>query len=134
MNLKELKEDLLNKVNHKRYFRNTLFKRDKEIYDRRSFDDLFKYYKQKGATEKMVLQALYDTKFRARVCGGINKVIFYRYYEKCEETPISIWANKIIPGHVNFATFNYGRSTKNTKYDASYIDKLFDSLKIDIKL
>jgi len=134
MNLKELKKDLLNKVNHKRYFRSTLFKKDKGIYDRRSFDDLFKYYKQKGATEKMVLQALYETKFRARVCGGINKVIFYSFYEKCQKPSISIWASKIIPGHVNSVTFNYGRSTKDTKYDAAYIDKLFDSLKIDIKL
>jgi hypothetical protein len=131
MNLEEVKKDLLAKVKNGfngRYFHQPLFKSDTECYIRRSFDDLFKYYKQRNVTERMLLQALVESKFKATVCGAINKVIFFR----TEGPNITIlWKDEFIQGHTSTTYFNYGRSTKNTKYTAEYMDNLLESLKLN---
>lgn len=117
MNLKELKESLTRKINCN-YFKIKLFKVDKEIYARRSFDDLFTYYKQRKVTEKMLLQALYECKFSASVCHEIKKVVFFKYYKQ-ENT---FWNNKFTGG------YDYTHNTKDTKYTSKYLNKLFKTI------
>ena len=116
MNLQELKNDLISKVNNGNYFRHKLFNRDKQIYARRSFDDLFLYYRQKGVTEQLLLTALYESDFSALVCANLKKVIFSRIFSAED----GIWAYKKYEGKMGYIGT---RETKNTKYTEKYLKK-----------
>lgn len=123
MTLEELKEDLINKTDFLDtigigYFSITLFKNDK-IYCRRSFDDLFKYYKRFGVTEKLLLKGLHESNFIAKVCLNIDKVIFYRSNTNHKER---FWAKNVSYG------YSSDRVTENTKYTAGYLDNLFKEI------
>jgi hypothetical protein len=121
----------LNSLTTGEYFSEKLFKKDHKIFRRRSFDDLFCYYKSKGVSEKQLLSVLYNNNFRAQVCGVINKVIFFK--QKINPSH-SIWKTPFLRGHTNITGYNFNRYTSNTKYDDKYIDKLFESLKLTTKL
>lgn len=57
MNHRELINDLNSKTGNV-YFKCKLFKNDLRVFPRRSFNDLFKYYKRFKVTEKMLAKAL----------------------------------------------------------------------------
>lgn len=118
MKLDELKKSLRSKLNGRGiYFDTILFKYEEEYFKRRSFDDLFKYYKRRGVTEKLLLQALYEEGFSALVCGALKKVVFFKYYAQKD----TFW------GDSSFGYDTY-KVTKNTKYTAKYLDNLFKTI------
>lgn len=119
MNLEEIKKDLNSKVNGNGYFNTKLFKKDYE-YNRRSFDDLFKYYRRFKVTEKLLLQALFESNFSAKVCSAIKKVVFFKYYKHEDK---SFWATS--QGGYGYSE---NKETHNTKYTADYLDNLFKTI------
>jgi hypothetical protein len=127
MNLDELKKDLDDKLHSGSYgyFKVKLFKNDTNVFERRSFDDLFKYYKKFKITEKMLLEALYEKGFSAAVCCNINKVVFFRCFKPVNK----FWFNVD-----RYLGYSQTKLTKNTKYTAEYLDNLFKTLDINTKL
>jgi len=121
MNLDELKKDLLEKTSNSAFFTKKLFKKDKYIYMRRSFNDLFIYYKQFNVTEKMLLQALYELKFSASVCNTLKKVVFSKVYPQIDK----FWGK-------HFFNLNYGYLNKTDKtagkYTINYLNNLFKKI------
>lgn len=122
----ELKKDLRSKVNGS-FFRRTLFKRDTRIYYRRSFDDLFIYYRTRKVTEKQLLKILIDIGFKTAVCTTINKVVFFIPFgfESVEDN--GLWKHIPYPG----TGFSQVKKTKNTKYTAKYINNLYNKIQED---
>lgn len=121
MTLEELKKDLLSKLNCPdwstiSYFKVKFFEKDSRVYSRRSFDDLFKYYSQIGATEKTLIKALYELNFTAKVCNGINKVVFFKV--------------KGAPSFLKAEASNFGylepkdENIKDSKYTPTYLQQL----------
>lgn len=119
MNYNELKEDLINKT-PSYYFNHKLFKNEIDVYSRRSFDDLFKYYRFKGVTEKMLLNALVECGFVAKVCANLKKVIFYRDVEARQDH--IYWSNINGSGSGYTHCFN----VQNSKYTFDYLNSLLD--------
>ena len=118
MELKELKDSLNSRVNEMGYFTARLFKNEDDWYYRRSFDDLFKYYRKYKVTEKLLLQALYECGFSAAVCRDIEKVVFFKYYKQDN----TFWAEP------NMFGYSGSKTTHNTKYTADYLDNLFKTI------
>lgn len=75
MTLEQLKEDLLSKKGVV-FFQEKLFKSDSYIYHRRSFYDLFKYYRFKGVNEKLLMQALKELNMSARYCDDAGRYVW----------------------------------------------------------
>lgn len=76
----ELVEDIKTKINcvepKLAYFKTTLFKNEKR-YDRRSFNDLFKYYKRFGVTEKQLIKALDSLCIGCYYCFIPKRIVFF---------------------------------------------------------
>lgn len=115
MDLSELKKDLLNKTYNSSYFRKKLFPEDEWTYDRRSFDDLIRYYSPKGVTEEMLVQALFESGFRGFICEDINKVVFYKYPNK--EFLVDRWP------YLDLEDENI-----DSKYNVTYLMNLFNEI------
>lgn len=79
MNLEELISDLNSKSNDA-YFIYNLFKNE-YTYSRRSFGDLFKYYKRFGISEKLLAEGLKKADFKGLICGNIRKLVFFKLYK-----------------------------------------------------
>jgi hypothetical protein len=78
MNIKLLKADLNSKCPGT-YFYQKLFKRDTQVYQRRTFGDLFLYYRKYGVTEKMLLKALVEAGFSTYRCPDIKDYVWFKY-------------------------------------------------------
>jgi len=127
MNLDETKKELDNLTNAM-YFNKLLFKSKKDdYYQRRSFDDLFLYFRKYKVSEKMLLQALYESGFCARVCSSLKKVVFFKAYIPDNK----FWYTFISKGTYGYIDLN---CTENTKYTREYLDNLFDKIYINTKL
>lgn len=118
MKLEELKKDLLSKSDSD-YFIKSLFK-DEKIYARRSFTDLFKYYKIKGVSEVLLMKALIQTGFSARLCNTNRIYVFFKYYTSTYLKPGTIFIN------IKETSYDgYNVKIKNTKYTKDYLMKLY---------
>lgn len=119
----ELKKDLESKTNSQ-FFKVMFFKKDEMVYYRRSFDDLFIYYRKLKVTEKQLLKVLINAGFKTAVCKNIHKVVFFipTEYEKIEKN--GLW--KEIPYDIGFSKY---KTTTNTKYTAEYITNLYNQIK-----
>ena len=129
MNLKELKEDLLNRTNVNKNtwtpagFTTTFFDNE-NTYNRRSFNDLIKYYQKHDVTEQMLMQAIKDLKFIARYCDSPKKVVFWIPEDGKERNNFKFWWN---------ADFRYtaikvedNLNAKFEKYTPTYLEELYD--------
>lgn len=121
---KELKKDLNKKCPsdyHKRYdidyFSMPLFKRDNVIYRRRTFSDLFLYYRYKGVSEKQLLKALYEEGFMCYLCSDIEQCVFFKW-DQCYK----FWR------YNKSSLKEMMRKPCYTKYTIKYLDELFDSI------
>jgi len=124
MNYKELKEDLLNKLeytHHTRYFAVKLFKKDAQVYRRKSFDDLFKYYRFKGISEKTLAKALYELGFRGKICMDLQKIVFFKY----SDPKIKF----LLEGDIFYFPLK-DEYIKNSKYTVTYLNRLLNKTKI----
>lgn len=76
----ELVEDLKTKIDCTKtelnYFKTTLFKNE-DYYKRRSFNDLFKYYKRFGVTEKQLIKVLDILCIGCYYCSVPEKIVFF---------------------------------------------------------
>lgn len=112
-------EDLKSKVNKAGYFNTKIFKKDKKIYERRSFGDLFKYYKNFGITEKILIKSLKKANFVMYVCVKLQKGVFFKYVYAGE------FLNDLLHGDIHsYGSFN---QIKNDKYTKEYLEKLLNS-------
>jgi hypothetical protein len=116
MNLQELKADLNSKTKYN-FFNVKLFTKDQHIYKRRSFKDLFIYYRKYKVSEVMLMKALYETGFSTRTCNTINKYVFFKYYEQKSNSIFSIDP---------LENSGYGYPPENTKYTKEYLTNLFN--------
>jgi hypothetical protein len=121
MTTEELIKDLKSKTNpHNNCFKVKLFKRDLKIYDRRTFDDLFLYYRKYGITEKQLMKGLIDAGFSALYCSTVERPTFAEH-----KSFIKYWTKGISEHYI--LEFNR-KITKNTKYNVEYLDKLYNSI------
>lgn len=112
-------EDLKSKVNENGYFNTKIFKKDKRIYKRRSFGDLFNYYKNFGITEKILIKALKKAHFIMYVCVKLEKGVFFKNYNTYK------FFNNLKNGNIHsYGGFN---QIKNDKYTKEYLEKLLNS-------
>lgn len=118
----ELKKDLESKISAY-YFKTTFFKRDFCVYYRRSFDDLFLYYRACKVTEKQLLRVLINNDFQAAVCTDIHKVVFMKKTNKLYD----FWKTVSRAGE----GYSISKTTKNTKYTAKYINNLYNQIQED---
>lgn len=117
MTLIQLRQDLTSKCSSF-YFTKTLSKHEKVVYDRRSFNDLFNYYRPKGVSELKLMRALILEGFHAQICGIEHRNVRVMF-AKVSAGPIGIWATPISIG--------YGKNIEtNDKYTYLYIQKLFE--------
>jgi hypothetical protein len=100
------------------FFKVKLFKRDKRVKHRRSFGDLFLYYRARGVTEKQLLKGLVDAGFYAGICHEIEKVVFWK--GKMDQKPDSIW----VTGHLYWTDSEIRRKAID-KYTTEYMNKLY---------
>jgi len=121
MTLKELKKDISSLLVHmggSEYKFKPLFKKDNNRIMRRSFNDLFYYYKRKGVTEKLLMKALIDMKFVARYCNGPKRIVFFKYRYPVEK----FW----------WTAYHRNQAFKNTgncgKYTAEYLEELYNKV------
>ena len=75
--LNKLKEDLSIKCGLRNYFYKKLLPKDKKVYHRRTFGDLLEYYSPYGVTEKMLITALDQLKFKTYYCGTPKGMVFF---------------------------------------------------------
>jgi hypothetical protein len=103
---------------NKYYFTKKLFKRDYKVFERRSFDDLFLYFRRLGVSERQLMRVLYskESKFSGFVCGNINKFVLY----KSKRTK-TIWGINLI-----YQSYNY--PIEHTKYTVEYLENLYASI------
>ena len=113
MNLTDLKLDLHNKC-PETYFVKVLFEKDERIYGRRSFGDLFNYYRPKGVSEKLLLKALVDAGFSSYRCPDIADFVFFKWHRSYRFFSHA----RTSPGHSFYV---------NQKYTFKYLNKLYDS-------
>lgn len=126
MTQNELEEDLNKKcINRDKsyliaYFICKLFKRDTKVYNRRSFYDLFLYYKRYKITEKMLALALYNCKFACYRCPDISNIVFFKHKRK-----YLFWA--VESSIVDKYTLKINSSIYG-KYTPDYLTNLFKSV------
>lgn len=123
LTLLELRRDLTVKCS-KFYFTKTLGVTDKTVFQRRSFRNLFHFYRNKGITELQLMKALILEGFYAQICnvGREPKVMF----AKVNADPRGIWATPIPKG--------YSKNVRiDDKYTAEYIENLFKQAKKEIE-
>jgi hypothetical protein len=75
--LSNLEFDLSKKVSIGGYFKEKLLSKDIKVYHRRTFGDLFEYYSKYGVTEKMLITALSNLKFRTYYCDTPKGMVFF---------------------------------------------------------
>lgn len=97
------------------YFQNKLFKNDPSVFRRRSFTDLFKYFRFKGVSEKTLLKCLYLEGFGCYKCSDIERLVFFKYLYRNDR--FFIRNNDMYHELVN------------DKYTRTYLSVLFDSIK-----
>lgn len=99
------------------YFQYKLFKRDPKVYNRRSFNDLFLYFKKYGVTELQLMKALTspESKFAGYICYDIRKVVFLKIPREYKFTSENL--NNFI---------NHENKYVVDKYDFKYLEKLYD--------
>jgi hypothetical protein len=113
MNLSDLKIDLNNKC-PETYFTEKLFDKDERIFGRRSFGDLFNYYRPKGVSEKLLLKALVESGFSSYRCPDISDFVFFKWHRGYKFFSHALTAS----GH---------SAPVNQKYTFKYLNKLYDS-------
>jgi len=102
-----------------------LFKKDIKIYPRRSFKDLFTYFKALKVTEKQLLRCLIKGNFIAGVCHDIKKVVFFG---KVHHRIIKdfIWIDDALYWN------NSKKNTKvNDKYTVEYLNNLYNKILLE---
>ncbi len=97
------------------YFAEKLFDDDISVFNRRSFDDLFKLYKEKGVSEEMLMKALIDCGFATYLCGDIKKYVFFKLKRK---ERIFYWPRR----------HKMNTRASKTKYTRKYLENLYDSV------
>lgn len=83
MKLKDVRKrlnELCPKFEHGYGLFSGLFK-DEKYKQRRSFNDLFVYFRKYGVTEKMLMKALKREKFEFWYCNTINRNVFYKPWQ-----------------------------------------------------
>ena len=113
MTNEELRLDLDNKFDQEGYFKEKLFIKD-SVYKRRTFSDLFKYYKWEKVSEQQLMTVLKDMQIRAFRCPDIGQIVFHksRYVRK-----LSFEMN---------GSLSVRNPVTNSKYTYEYLLKLYD--------
>ena len=124
MTTEKLVKDLQNKINqYNDNFKVKLFKRDLKTYGRRTFDDLFLYYRRHGVTEKQLMKGLVEAGFSALYCSTVKRPTWGG-----SKSQNKFWYPRINDVYIN----NFSSQiTKNTKYNTEYLNKLYDSIEND---
>lgn len=114
MTLQEVIKDLNGKCIGT-YFQCKLFRNDSKIYARRTFGDLFKYYRPKGVSEKLLLEALVKSGFSSYRCPGIKEFVFFKF-------------NRVYRFWAHGEKANSHTELVSQKYTFKYLNKLYDSI------
>jgi hypothetical protein len=129
LTLNQLKRDLINKFNEdKEGFKMPFFKKDKGVaYHRRSFNDLYSYYRYRGVSEKKLLKALIEAGFRSRYCPYPRRIVFWKASgigkpKKLYHSEFYRSLSESIERDDNLNNYNFG------KYKPSYLEKLYDEI------
>lgn len=80
MTIRQIIHDLtVNKMQGSHLFRTKLFKSKKDkAYQFRSFADLFHYYRLKGVSELLLVEALKQGQFNIFYCADINRLVIWK--------------------------------------------------------
>lgn len=118
-----LREDLTNKCS-RFYFTKILTSTEKVVYKRRSFANLFNYYRVRGVTELQLMKALIQEGFYAQICGveKHTKIMF----AKVNAEPKGIWATPVPKGYLKNIKIH-------DKYTVSYIEDLYQKAKKELE-
>lgn len=124
MNLKELKEDITNKMNYE--FHNITYwglplEDNGPIYNRRSFNDLIEHYSKFDISEQTLMKAIKELNLVAYYCGTPKRVVFFK---SSSWERIKFW---------RFDERDYAFGKENSfnnfgKYTPTYLEKLYDSV------
>lgn len=122
--IKILKDKSGKNINYINYFVEKFFKNDKRVYKRRSFDNLFIYFRKYKVSEKQLLKCLINYNFNFGVCTDINKIIIIPpfSFEKISNLKIK-WRSE--SWYTNYT------SVRNSKYTVTYIENLLEKIKND---
>ena len=107
-----------------RYFdKGRILKKDRKIYKRRTFRDLFHHFRFNGVSEVQLMRVLGNPEhnYAAFTCPDIKKAVFYggAKYEKLGPQRVMFWASQ------NFTTHFRRIRIQGTKYNKTYLTKLW---------